>query len=131
MLEDDNINFKTKLVRVSDDKTVVPRLLTLTDINVHVRNVIGDPVQIDCTCDSEYMSDAMKQVGESIRKAYHWIPMSQPCWLVMDNAGRHGTKECIIDYRSNLLTKYNIQIIFQIPRSPSTNVLDLGVWMSL
>ena len=57
--------------------------------------------------------------------------MSQPCWLVMDNAGGHGTKDCIIEYRSNLLTTYNIEIIFQIPRSPFTNVLDLGVWMSL
>ena len=49
----------------------------------------------------------------------------------MDNAGGHGTKECIVEYRTMLLTDYNIIIIFQIPRSPYTNVLDLGVWMSL
>ena len=27
--------------------------------------------------------------------------------------------------------KYNIQVIFQIPRSPYCNVLDLGVWCGL
>ena len=49
----------------------------------------------------------------------------------MDNAGGHGTDVAIKEYRDNLEVKYNIEIIFQIPRSPYTNVLDLGIWMSL
>jgi len=49
----------------------------------------------------------------------------------MDNAGGHGSNVAIAPYRSDLLDKYNVEIIFQIPRSPYTNVLDLGVWMSL
>ena len=98
VLEDDDISFKTKLVRVNNDKAVAPRLLTLNDVHVQVRNLIGDPVQIDCTCDSEYMTEAMKRVGESIRNAYHWIPMSQPCWLVMDNTGGHGTEDVIDEH---------------------------------
>ena len=49
----------------------------------------------------------------------------------MDNAGGHGTNVAIESYSKTLLDDYNIEIIFQIPRSPYTNVLDLGVWMSL
>ena len=49
----------------------------------------------------------------------------------MDNAGGHGTNDAIKKYQANLLDKYNIEIIFQVPRSPYTNVLDLGVWSAL
>jgi len=37
----------------------------------------------------------------------------------------------ITQYIELLLDKYNVQIIFQVPRSPYTNTLDLGVWMCL
>mgnify|MGYP006063385801 CR=1 FL=1 len=49
----------------------------------------------------------------------------------MDNAGGHGTDEAIKEYTTSLLDKYKIEIIFQVPRSPYSNVLDLGVWCSL
>ena len=49
----------------------------------------------------------------------------------MDNAGGHGSKDAIATYTKTLEDEYNIEIIHQIPRSPYTNVLDLGVWMSL
>ena len=35
------------------------------------------------------------------------------------------------DSLSLIVEKYNIKVIFQIPRSPYTNALVLGVWMSL
>ena len=49
----------------------------------------------------------------------------------MDNAGGHGTKEAIEQYSKDLLEKYCIEIIFQVPRSPYTHGLDLGFWMAL
>ena len=49
----------------------------------------------------------------------------------MDNAGGHSTNTAIATYTKMLEDDYNIEIIFQIPRSPYTNVLDLGVWMAL
>ena len=49
----------------------------------------------------------------------------------MDNAGGHGSAEAIDEYTNMLKGVYNIEIIHQIPRSPFTNVLDLGVWMSI
>ena len=118
-------------IRDKDDKNVPERNVILSDVHLQVRNFVGDAVEDDCSCDSAYMMGAMKRVGEAIRKKFEWIPMSQRCYLVMDNAGGHGTKEAITDYRNDLLTSYNIEIIFQVPRSPFTNVLDLGVWMSL
>ena len=46
----------------------------------------------------------------------------------MDNAGGHGTKDCIDNYIESLLTNHNIIVRHQIPRSPDTNLLDLGIW---
>ena len=48
----------------------------------------------------------------------------------MDNAGGHGTDDAKILY-SDILKKFNVEIIWQPPRSPKVNMLDLGVWMSI
>ena len=37
----------------------------------------------------------------------------------------------IQQYKNNLRDNYNIEIIWQVPRSPYTNVLDLGIWILL
>ena len=49
----------------------------------------------------------------------------------MDNAGGHGTDKAIDEYVRKLKEDWNVETIFQVPRSPYTNVLDLGVWCSL
>ena len=77
------------------------------------------------------MLSAMTRVGIAIRASYQWVPITKICYLVIDNAGGHGTNEAIHSYTKSLKDEYKIQIIFQVPRSPYTNVLDLGVWMSL
>ena len=124
-------NISIQKIRVHDDKNIPPRTLMISDINIRVRNRIDDVVEEDCTCDSEYMKKAMDRVGLAIREAYHWMHPSEKCYLVMDNAGGHGSKEAIVWYNELLLTKYNVELIFQVPRSPYTNVLDLGVWMAI
>ena len=96
-----------------------------------MRHIIGDKIEKDASSDSKYMIEAMTRVGQAICKSYTWVPMTQRCYLVMDNAGGHGSNVAIATYRKDLLDKYNVEIIFQIPQSPYTNVLDLGVWMSL
>ena len=48
----------------------------------------------------------------------------------MDNAGGHGTNDAKQEY-TRLLKSFNVEIIWQIPRSCETNMLDLGVWMSI
>ena len=118
-------------IREEDDPVEPSRPLTLNDLNVKVRHQIGDTVETDVNCDSQYMLAAMDRVGAAIRAAYHWIPLTTECYLVMDNAGGHGTSEAIEEYVAKLKNDWNVKTIFQIPRSPYTNVLDLGVWCSL
>ena len=130
-IEDTNENISTLKIRRNDKTNLPSDFIVLSDISVKVRYQVGDEIEEDCSCDSEYMLLAMNRVGTAIRKAYHWIPITQTCYLVMDNAGGHGTNDAISSYTRTLLNEYNVQIIFQIPRSPYTNVLDLGVWMSL
>ena len=48
----------------------------------------------------------------------------------MDNAGGHGTKDCIDEYIKLLKDKFNIIIKHQVPQSPEMNLLDLGIWNS-
>ena len=77
------------------------------------------------------MLEAMHRVGKSIRAVYYWLPRSKICYVVMDNAGGHGTDNAIEEYVRTLKDDWNVEVIFQIPRSPYTNALDLGVWVSL
>ena len=129
-LEDDCL-FKNKQIQTENDKNIPARTVLLSDIKLHVRKEIGDEMQVDYSCDSWYMLKAMECVGKAIRAAYHWIAREKECYLVMDNAGGHGTNEAIQQYTNNLRDCYNIRIIWQIPRLPYTNMLDLGIWMSL
>ena len=122
---------KDKKLRLDKDKNVPESGVRLVDIHLHVRNEYGDANEEDCSCDSAYMLKAMDRVGMEIRKSFHWVPPEQDCYLVMDNAGGHGTTHAILEYTDHLHTKYNISIIWQVPRSPFTNVLDLGVWMCM
>lgn len=92
---------------------------------------MGDKVTTDVSCDSKWMLETMGEVAEAIRAAHHWIPSEQVIYLVMDNAGGHGTDQAVQQYTKQLLDEHNIEIIQQVPRSPETNVLDLGIWMSL
>ena len=77
------------------------------------------------------MLSAMRCVGVALRTCYHWVALSIVIYLVMDNAGGHGTNECVIKYTRILKEEFNVVIIHQVPWSPYTNVLDLGVWRSL
>ena len=130
-IEDDGETINKLRIRKNDDSNLPNSLLHLDDINVKVRHIVGDEIEEDASCDSKYMIQAMDRVGKAIRRSYTWVPMTQRCYLVMDNAGGHGSNVAIATYRQDLLDKYNVEIIFQIPRSPYTNVLGLGVWMSL
>ena len=117
--------------RVNRSPTVPPIPITINDVNVSVRLKLGDMVETDCSCDLNYMLGAMDRVGQKIREAFHWVPQNELCYLVIDNAGGHGTDDTIKVYTSWLRIKWGVHIILQVPRSPYTNVLDLGVWCTL
>jgi hypothetical protein len=49
----------------------------------------------------------------------------------MDNAGGHEINVAKRQYYIELLKAFQVEGIWQVPRSPETNMLDLGVWMSI
>ena len=49
----------------------------------------------------------------------------------MDNVGGHGTDIAIAQYTAILANDHNVEVVWQVPRSPETNMLDLSVWMSV
>jgi hypothetical protein len=91
---------------------------------------VGDEVNEDTTCDSKFMLECMPRVGAALCEQFHWVPPNETVYICMDNAGGHGTNDAKQQY-INLLKEFNIEVIWQVPRSPETNMLDLGVWMSI
>jgi hypothetical protein len=77
------------------------------------------------------MLTVMREVGQSIRRKYYWVSLNWPIFLYLDNAGGHGTKEAVRQYVEYLKAEFNVICVHQRPRSPETNMLDLGVWMAL
>ena len=49
----------------------------------------------------------------------------------MENAGSHGTNGTTQKYELPLSERFNIDILWQPPRFPELNLLDLGVWRTL
>jgi len=98
---------------------------------LRVRYEKGDKRVVDVNCDSEFMLSVMPEVGAAIREKMHFVDPDEPIYLVLDNAGGHGTDEAIEQYVTLLREEYNVICHHQCPRSPETNMLDLGIWMSL
>jgi hypothetical protein len=133
---------KKKWVTMTDDQLLLGHCIrrkagdalvpiTLEDIQLAAVRWSGDTFERDTTCDSEWMKTHMIEMGEAIRTAYWWLPFQQEIELIMDNAGGHGTKDAIEWYERELKDRYNVLIIHQVPRSPETNLLDLGIWCGL
>ena len=78
------------------------------------------------------MMEHIRSIGSKLRnEVYFYIPAETPVYLFMDNAGGHGKIAIKEDHERILKQEYNIQIEWQVPQSPETNMLDLGVWVSL
>jgi hypothetical protein len=74
----------------------------------------------------------ISEVGLALRSGvYHWIPRNEIVYLVMDNAGGHGMNDATTCYTQLLWDEFRVKLIWQVPRSPETNMLDLSIWMSI
>ena len=124
-------NRKTSVVIDEANKQLQERPLNLSDIHIRVYIPKGRVVERDINCGSEFMLNVVDEIGESIRKAYSFLPQDHPVHLFMDNAGGHGKKEIKEEYVRKLKDKYNVIVVWQVPHSPESNMLDLGVWMGL
>jgi len=103
----------------------------ICDLVLQVKFAKGDERPVDVSCDSEFMMEHMDAIGKAIREKYHWVPPEDEIFLVMDNAGGHGTHDTIDKYVADLLEDHKVRVIWQEPRGPELNLLDLGAWMSL
>ena len=72
-------------MKVNGDGTHVP--ITKEDLQLIVQVNVGDKFDEDISCDSEFMLTSIPEVGRALRDQYHWIPPSEPVYLLMDNAG--------------------------------------------
>ena len=115
----------------TDKKSVFSRPMKLDDIRLRIFTPNGRIVEQDVNCSSTFMQDSVDEIGEAIRKAFYFLPSTHPIYLFMDNAGGHGKKKVKLEYEAKLKKQYHVHVVWQIPHSPETNMLDLGVWMSL
>ena len=113
-LNDDEYMHK-KVIRIEDNFEIIAQTLTLADVSVQVRHKLEDTVEDDCSFDSEFVLDAIYYVGATIHKAYHLLPDHHICYLVIDNDDGHRTNENSNQYQGMLLSKYKIELIFQVP----------------
>lgn len=118
-----------KYIKCEDDP--IPAQDRLGGYELMARYEKGDDLEKDISCDSKFMTKVMPMVGQAIRRAYSWVPDEEVIYMYLDNAGGHGTKAVVDAYVKALADDYNVVCIHQRPRSPSTNMLDLGAWMAL
>ena len=89
-------------IRTDIDKNLPAILISTNDVKLRVRHLAGDVFERDCSCDSTYMASAMQRVGISMREKFHWVARETELYLVLDNAGGHGTNQCVDEYMSML-----------------------------
>ncbi len=104
------------------------RQLTIEDLSLYQKLVAGMAIQDDTSCNSEFMLGVMPRISAAIHEKITWVLETKMIYLVMDNAGGHGTTEAIELYVRGLLEQYSIEIIHQAVRSTETNFLDLELW---
>lgn len=100
------------------------RLLTIEDLDLHVRIPRYSKIERDMTCDSAFMLWPIHETGNSIHSALHWVSKWKVIILFMDNTGGYWTDESKDKYVSVLWKKYNIWVECQIPNSPEPNLLE-------
>ncbi len=122
----ETIQYKTK---INEHGMETP--LTIDDIELSCYLHQGTTVEREITCNSPFMLENLPLIAAEMRQKLHWIPPEESVYLVMDNAGGHGTQEAIEEYPRRLLEEFNIIVLRQSARSPEVNALDLGIWMSV
>ena len=120
--------FDGREIKMQDGST---RGLTVEDLDLFVRYEQGEEFEEDCSCDSAFMERTMSLVGQEIRDYFFWVPNEERIYLVLDNAGGHGTNAMVQQYKAELEQDFNIELVHQVPNSPETNLLDLGVWRAV
>ena len=128
---DNMSNVLVQQIRLDRDKNLPQVTITIGNVNIRIWYRTGDNVARYASYDSEYMTVAMAQVGAAMRSNYCWVPMNIQLYRVLNNVGGHGINKYINNYVTALKDGYQVECVHQTPRSPFTNVLDIGVWETL
>mmetsp|Transcript_13741 Transcript_13741/g.21446 ORF Transcript_13741/g.21446 Transcript_13741/m.21446 type:complete len:156 (+) Transcript_13741:755-1222(+) len=115
-------------MKTRQDSKRVP--LLIQDLKLGLRVQSGDVVKKDCSCDLDYMLKLMPEIRHTLCNKFSWVVVTDPIYLMMDNAGGHSTNDAKTIYKEALKV-FNINIIWQVLRCPETNLLDLCIWMSI
>jgi len=126
LLENDTIENKMFINEHGNEQE-----LTINFVEISSYLPAGSIVEKEVTCDSAFMLANLPIIAAEIREAMPWVPNEQAIYLVMDNAGGHGTRAAREEYTRRLRNEFNIIILQQSARSPEVNALDLGIWMSI
>ena len=75
----------------------------------------------------------INELGNSTQIIYGSIRVvnEEIIYLVMDNARDNKTNESMLEYSEYMAANYNIVVQHQVPRSPETNMLDIGACMTV
>ena len=100
----------------------------ISSIMSKVRYKQGNIIETYYLCDSDYILSTIIRVWHAIREIIYWFPRHERVCLFIDGAGGHTTNKVINEYDKKLMFDFNIKPFFQVPRTPYSNVLDLGIW---
>ena len=79
---------KTSCRYIIDDDAEIQGGDFFEKLTLVIRMLSGDEREVDVSCDSEFMSEVMPDVGQAIRDAYHWVDFEHPifCTSTMQEA---------------------------------------------
>ena len=117
--------------RVYVNDSGVHHPLFLDKIQLEKRVAANTPTHHNVSCDTKFMLSSVDEISSAIRTAYHFVDKCKIIYLVLDNAGGRGTVAAKEEFEKRLRDKYRIKIIWQVPNSPDTNLLDLGAWCTI
>jgi hypothetical protein len=99
------------------------RQLTINEVELSSHLPAGTIVEHEVTCSSAFMLHHVPLIAAKMREKMPWVLPTEPIYLVMDNAGGHGTQEAIEEYTRRPLVEFNVVIIWQLACSPEVNAL--------
>ncbi len=89
----ETIEHKTK---INEQGMETPLTTYDVDLSCYLRQ--GTVVEREITCNPAFMLENLPLIAAEMRRKFHWIPPKESVYLVMDNAGGHGTQETIEEY---------------------------------
>ena len=82
----------------------------LTIFNIDLSSYLpqGTYVEKEVNCNSAFMAQHLPSIGEEILKKMPWVPREEIIYLVMDNAGGHGTQNANHEYTRVMLDTHTM-----------------------